>query len=425
MAANFNRRGDVLLVSAGCTLLSILSYFLSHGIAFIEAPLVRAIMSLSAIGITTLLALKYQSATQVLHAQAQLLDLTHDTVLVRDMDDVITYWNRGAEELYGLTRKEAIGRVTSALLQTRLPEPPEEVLTELLRTDRWEGELVRTRRDGTKAVVASRWALKHDEHGRPQEILETNNDITAKKHAQEALAEAHVQLAHATRIATLGELTASIAHEVNQPLAGIITNGEAGLRWLTRAEPQLEEVQRAIERMISDGKRASQVVHRLRALARKAPTQMTLLDLNEVITETAALVQREILSHHIALHLELVADLPLVLGNRIELQQVVINLMVNGIQAMEPVLERPRDLVIRSSRHKNEEVVVLVQDSGIGINPDNMDRLFNAFFTTKPGRMGMGLSICRSIIDAHGGRLWASSNAGPGATFQFALPANA
>jgi two-component system, LuxR family, sensor kinase FixL len=425
MAASFNRRSDVLLVSAGCMLLTVLSYFLSHGTAFTEAPLVRAIMSLSAIAITTLLALKYQSATQVLHAQAELLDLTHDTVFVRDMSEVVTYWNRGAEKLYGVTREEAVGRVAHALLQTRFPEPPDKILADLLRTGRWEGELVHTRRDGTKAVVASRWALKRDERGRPQEILETSNDVTAEKHAEKGLAEAHAQLAHAMRAATLGELTASIAHEVNQPLAGIVTNGEAGLRWLKRDVPQLEEVRGAIERMIRDGRRASQVIQRLRALAKKAPMQATPLDLNEVINEAVTLVQREVLNYRIVLQLELAPDLPPVLGDRVELQQVVVNLMVNGMQAMELVVDRPRRLVVRSGLHDGQEILVSVQDSGTGIAPDDLKRLFKAFFTTKPNGMGMGLSICRSVIEAHGGRIWASSNAGPGTSFQFALPLNA
>ncbi len=184
MAASFNRRSDLLLVSVGCVLLTVLSYFVSHGTAFTQAPLARAIMSLSAIAITTLLALKYQSATQILRAQAELLNLTHDTVFVRDIGDVITYWNRGAEELYGVTREEAVGSVAHVLLQTRFPEPPDKILADFLRTGRWEGELVHTRRDGTKAVVASRWALKRDERGRPQEILETSNDVSAEKHAE-------------------------------------------------------------------------------------------------------------------------------------------------------------------------------------------------------------------------------------------------
>jgi C4-dicarboxylate-specific signal transduction histidine kinase len=256
------------------------------------------------------------------------------------------------------------------------------------------------------------------------EIVGALIDVSEARQAQEALHAAQTALAHAARVATLGEMSASIAHEVNQPLAGIVTNGEAGLRWLDRKQPELGEVRSAMERMIRDGKRASQVVERLRALARKAPAQTMALDLNEVITESTALLLREIQNHRIVLQLDLARDLPPVLAGRVELQQVVINLMMNGMQAMEPVTDRPRRLVVRSSRH-NEEVLVSVRDSGVGIDPDDIDRLFNAFFTTRANGMGMGLSIGRSIVESYGGRIWASNNDGPGTTFQFALPLRA
>jgi PAS domain S-box-containing protein len=256
------------------------------------------------------------------------------------------------------------------------------------------------------------------------EIVGALIDVTEAREAQESLHAAQTALAHAARVATLGEMSASIAHEVNQPLAGIVTNGEAGLRWLDRKEPDLGEVRSAMERIIRDGKRASQVVERLRALARKAPAQTMILDLNEVITEGVALIQREIQSHRVALQLDLARDLPPVLAGRVELQQVVINLMMNGMQAMEPVTDRPRRLVVRSCA-RGEEVLVSVQDSGIGINPENMARLFNAFFTTRANGMGMGLSIGRSIIESYGGRIWASNNDAAGTTFQFALPVRA
>jgi two-component system sensor kinase FixL len=421
MAAHFNRRRDLLLVSAGCVSLTLLGYFLRHWTAFEDGPLFRAIVSISAIVITTRLAARYQSAIRTLRAQAELLDLTHDTVFVRDMADVIAYWNRGAEELYGISRKEAIGRVAHDLLQTRFPEPVDNIRADLLRIGRWEGELVHTRRDGTQVIVASRWSLKRDERGEPQTVLETNNDVTAEKRAHEELADAQAQLALSSRAATLGELTASIAHEVIQPIAGIVANGEAGLHWLARDVPELEEVRAAIERTISDGRRADQVIQRVRALARKAPLQARPLDLNEVITDAVTLVQREVSNYRVALRLELAPGLPPVLSDRVELQQVIINLMVNGMQAMETVVGRSRDLVIGSAL-RDREIVVSVRDSGSGIPHDNVGRLFKTFFTTKSNGMGMGLSICRSIVEAHGGRIWASDNCSPGASFHFALP---
>jgi signal transduction histidine kinase len=223
-------------------------------------------------------------------------------------------------------------------------------------------------------------------------------------------------------VTTLGELTASIAHEVNQPLAAVITNDEACLRWLGHEAPHLEEARAAVERVIRDGHRASEVIRRIRALSTKTDPQKAWLDLNDVIHEVVLLVRREGLGHRVSLQTELAAALPPVLGDRIQLQQAIINLVINGIEAMASVTERPRQLLIRLHQPEAGQVRVAVQDSGIGIDPAYVDRLFNAFFTTKPSGMGMGLSISRSIIDAHGGRMWASRHVGPGATFQFTLP---
>jgi C4-dicarboxylate-specific signal transduction histidine kinase len=246
-------------------------------------------------------------------------------------------------------------------------------------------------------------------------------DVTAAKHAQEALQQAQAELAHVTRVTTLGELTASIAHEVNQPLAGIITNGEACLRWLRNNPPDLDEARGAVARIIRDGNRASEVIRRLRALTKKSDLQKAPLDINDVIEDVVALVQREVLTHRVRLQLDLDPKLTTVFGDRVQLQQVIINMMMNGIEAMDAVTDRPRELVIRSRQHEPDQALVAVQDSGTGIDPDNMDRLFNAFFTTKPAGMGMGLSICRSIVEAHGGEMWASPNDGPGAIFSFTV----
>jgi PAS domain S-box-containing protein len=358
-----------------------------------------------------------------LREQAQLLDLTHDTIFVRDMNDVITYWNRGAEEQYGWKEVEALGRVSHQLTQTVFPAPLDEINAELLRTGRWEGELIHARRDGTRVVVASRWSLQKGGQGDPIAILETNNDITERRRFEDALRGAQVELAHVTRLTTLGELTASIAHEVNQPLAAIITNGDACLRWLDRDVPQLDEVRNAVQLVINDGNRAADVIRRVRALSKKTDAPRAPLPLNEIIDEVILLLQREVLSHQALLRRELASELPLVLVDRVQIQQVIINLMMNGMEAMAAVTGRPRELKIQSQRDGADQVLVAVQDSGLGIEPEHMDRLFNAFFTTKPTGMGMGLSICRSIIDAHGGRLSASNHVDGGAIFQFTLPA--
>src|SRR6266481_99026 len=225
-----------------------------------------------------------------------------------------------------------------------------------------------------------------------------------------------------TRVTTLGELTASIAHEVNQPLAAVVANAEACLRWLDRGTPDLDEARRSVERIVKDAKRAAEVIRRVRALLNKADTQKAPLNINDVVKEVIALVQRELLSHRVSPRMELAPALPVVLADRVQLQQVIINLVMNGIEAMQPVTDRPRELVIRSHQDEAHQVLVTVKDSDVGISAENAGRLFNAFFTTKSSGIGMGLSICRSIIEAHGGRMSATNNAGPGATFQFTLP---
>jgi C4-dicarboxylate-specific signal transduction histidine kinase len=253
----------------------------------------------------------------------------------------------------------------------------------------------------------------------------TGTDITAAvraDRAERALREAQAELAHITRLTTLGELTASIAHEVNQPLAAVVANAEACLGWLNRENPDLNAARRSVEWVIDDGVRASEVVRRVRALANNTDTERALLDINDVAREAATLVDRELINHRVSLRMELTPAPSKILGDRVQLQQVIINLVMNGIEAMQPVTDRPRELVIRSGRDETHRALLSVRDCGVGIFVDDAERLFEAFYTTKSSGMGMGLSICRSIVEAHGGRLSVSHNEGPGATFQFVLP---
>jgi PAS domain S-box-containing protein len=254
-------------------------------------------------------------------------------------------------------------------------------------------------------------------------------DLTERKRAEEELREserryreAQMALAQVNRVTTMVELTASIAHEVNQPLAAVVANAEACLRWLDRETPDLAAARRSVEWVIDDGNRAGEVIRRVRALANKSDIEKVPLDVNDVVREVIALVQRELTSHQVSLQMELAPALPMTLGDRVQLQQVMINLVMNGIEAMQSTADRPRELVIRSRQDDAHGVLLSVTDCGVGISAEDADRLFDAFFTTKSGGMGMGLSICRSIVEAHGGRLSASGNEGPGATFQFVLP---
>jgi C4-dicarboxylate-specific signal transduction histidine kinase len=252
-----------------------------------------------------------------------------------------------------------------------------------------------------------------------------STDVTAEiraDQAEQALSKAQAELAHVTRVTTLGELTASITHEINQPLAAIITNAEACLSWLGRETPELDAARRSVKLIVDDGNRASEVIRRLRAFAKKTDIEKVRLDLNEVARETIALVQRELASHVVSLRMELAPALPWILGDRVQLQQVIINLVMNGIEAMESVTDRPRQLTIQSGQDDERGMRLTVTDSGVGIVPEAAERMFSPFFTTKAGGMGMGLAICRSIVEAHGGRLWAYRNEGPGATLQFSLP---
>ncbi len=254
-------------------------------------------------------------------------------------------------------------------------------------------------------------------------------DCTERKRAEEelhqkevSLREAQTELAHVSRVTTMGELAASIAHEVNQPLAGIVTNANAGLRWLAGDSPNLAEAREAIRRIIRDGNRAADVILRMRALFKKARTAKERLDVNEAIKDIVTLAQNEVRRNNVALRTELAANLPSVMSDRVQLQQVVLNLILNGIEAMSTVQDHPRELVIRTQRGEDDdEICVAVQDSGIGLDPRSRERIFDPFHTTKPGGLGLGLSISRSIVESHGGRLWAVSNDGPGATFQFTL----
>jgi PAS domain S-box-containing protein len=254
-------------------------------------------------------------------------------------------------------------------------------------------------------------------------------DLTERKQAEENLREserryrdAQAELAHVTRVTTLGELTASIAHEVNQPLAGISSNAEACLRWLDRGTPDLDAARRSVEWIINDCNRAGEVIQRVRALAKRTNIQKVPLQINDVLDEVISFVQREMFDHRVSLRKELASGLPMVFVDRIQLQQVIINLVINGIEAMQAVTDRPRELTIQSCQDGATQVLVTVKDCGVGISAEKADRLFSAFFTTKPTGMGMGLSIGRSIIEAHGGRLWAEANLPQGAAFHFTLP---
>ncbi|WP_454743171.1 PAS domain-containing sensor histidine kinase [Cupriavidus necator] len=541
-------RRKTLAAGVACVVLTLVGFALSVDLNDSAGSLARCVFSVLAITITSLLAMRNLASTARLRDQIQMLNLTHDAIVVYDMEDSVTFWNRGAEEVYGWTADEAMGQSVHRLTQTRFPVPVEHIRAELLRTGRWDGELQRMRRDGKPLTISSRWALWRDQSGKPAAILATSNDITERHQAEAALtrseaflAEAqrlsktgsvalrlpeeemtwsdeayrilgydssvqptsdhmlerthpddlalvqearaqiragaprievmhrllmpdgsvkHVhlvtrlntataghleyvgalmdvteatltqqalqrsltELAHVTRITTLGELAASIAHEVAQPIAAIVTCADAALRWLHRPQPDIDEATRSIRQMISDAKRSSEIIRQIRAMAQKHDPSYAEVDLNALARESVELLRRELQDHGIEAMLQLDEPASLIRGDRVQLQQVLVNLVVNAVQAMDGVTSRRRRLWISTCRVEPEQVKLTVRDSGNGFRAGDAEHLFNPFFTTKTDGMGMGLSICRSIVEAHGGRIWAESPNDGGASLQVVLP---
>ena len=249
-------------------------------------------------------------------------------------------------------------------------------------------------------------------------------EVTATKRAEEELHQARADLAHVTRVTTLGELTASIAHEVNQPVAAMMINANAGLRWLAAEPADLEEARLAFGNIVENARRAREVIDGIRALAKKAPPSKQRLDVNEIILEVIALTRSEVHRSRVVLRTGLFSDLPPISGDRVQLQQVVLNLIMNAIEALNEVSEGPRELLVATGKNGSNGVFVAVSDSGPGLDAELISRIFDAFYTSKSHGLGMGLAISRSIIEAHGGRLWAASNVPRGAVFQFSLPAS-
>ena len=234
--------------------------------------------------------------------------------------------------------------------------------------------------------------------------------------------DAQMELTHVARMTRLGEMTASIANEVSQPLAAVVANAQACLSWLRRGAPDVDAARRSVEWIIDGGNRASEVIRRVRALATKTSLEKVPLDVNSLVSKTLLLARRELTGHQVLLRMNLAPGLPMILGDRVQLQQVIINLVMNGIEAMRSITDRPRELVVRSGQDESGQAFISVADCGVGIAAEDVEQLFHPFFTTKSDGMGMGLTICRSMMEAHGGRLWATTTVPHGAMFQFTLP---
>jgi PAS domain S-box-containing protein len=349
-------------------------------------------------------------------------------IVMWNLEGAITAANEAFLHMVGYTREDiASGRVRwTDLTPAEWRGRDERAVAELKTSGIFRSfEKEYFRKDGSRVPVLLGGALFE---GSGNEGVAFVLDLTEQKRAQDrlraserSLRRAQGELAHVNRLTTMGQLTASISHEVMQPIAAAITNAQAALRLLGSQPPDVEQVRQALGRIINEGNRATDVVDRIRALFRKTPPRKDDLKINEAVLEVIALTHGEVVKHGVSVETQLTEGLPLIQGDRVQLQQVIINLIINAIEAMSGG-EGPRALLISTAQEASGGVRVGVQDSGPGLDVEGLDRLFDAFYTTKPAGMGMGLSICRSIIEGHGGQIWASGNVGPGATFQCTLP---
>src|SRR5712671_5545151 len=350
-----------------------------------------------------------------------------DGVILIDARGVVLMFNSACEKLFGYSVDEVIGENVKMLMPQPYRHEHDRYITNYRNTRDPKiigsgREVIGLRKDGsTFPMDLSVGEARQDGESIFVGII---RDITSRKRTETELEQARAELARIARVTTLGELTAAIAHEVNQPLTGLVSSGNACLRWLAGDVPNLMAARESVERMISAGSRAGEVIRRIRALVGKAPPLRDRLNINDAITEVIALIRGEIQRHRISLRTKLSTDVPMVLGDRIQLQQVILNLMLNAIEAMSEVSPQPRELSVSSAKDGPNGALVSVRDSGTGLDGTVLDRLFEAFYTTKAHGMGIGLAVSRTIIQAHGGRLWAAPNVPQGAIFQFTLPAD-
>jgi len=350
-----------------------------------------------------------------------------DGVILIDARGVVLMFNPACEKLFGYSADTVIGENVKMLMPQPYRHEHDRYITNYrdTRDPKIIGigrEVIGLRKDGsTFPMDLSVGEARQDGESIFVGII---RDLTSRKRTEAELEQARAELVRVARVTTLGELTAAIAHEVNQPLTGLVSSGNACLRWLAGDVPNLKAARESVERMVSAGSRAGEVIRRIRALVGKAPPLRDRLNINDAITEVIALIRGEIQGNRISLRTKLSTDVPLVLGDRIQLQQVILNLILNAMEAMSDVSPQPRELSVSSAKDGPNGALVSVRDSGTGLDGTVMDRLFEAFYTTKAHGMGIGLAVSRTIIQAHGGRLWAAPNVPQGAIFQFTLPAD-
>ncbi len=355
-----------------------------------------------------------------------LVENSEDFIGVASLEGEVLFVNAAGQSAVGLSGSDQARR--TKILDYVAEEDRErfkrDVLPAIFRDGRWKGEtLFRNFNTGASIPMWQEIFFVTEEGSHRRLALATiSRDITERKRVEASLQSARAQLAHMSRLTTMGGLMASIAHEVNQPLAAVVANGCACLRWLAQEPPNLERARDSVDRIVKEGNRAGQVIQRIRALSKRKDPQRTALDVNDVIQETFGLIEAELSGNHVSLSADLAPALPTVFADRVQLQQVILNLAMNGIESMRTVSERPRELAVGSRLAADNRVVVTIRDNGTGFSSDETEQFFEPFFTTKPQGTGMGLSISRNIVEAHGGDIRACANADHGATVEFLLP---
>jgi PAS domain S-box-containing protein len=409
------------------------------GVIYLENSLASTALAPARIAVIKLLATEAAMSLENLHLYSDLqerdaktrriIDSALDAVLSMDGRGVVTEWNAQAEAMFGWKRDEAVGRTLSDLfIPERYRDAHEKGLKHFLSTG--EGpllnrriEITALRRAGTEFPVEVSIAPYQIDGN--WEFSGFVRDITEKKVAEASSRrhrEMEMELAHANRVATMGQMSASIAHEVNQPIGAAVTNAHAALRWLGARPPNMDEVRQALSRIVTNGNRATDVLSRIRAFIKKAPPRKDSFDVNHAVMEVIALTRAEAKNNRVSVQMQLAEGLPLVQADRVQLQQVLLNLIINAIEAMSASEAGARRLLISSSKPESNDVSIEVRDSGPGFPEASTEQIFQAFYTTKPAGLGMGLSICRSIVEAHGGQLRASAADPTGAIFTFTLP---
>jgi PAS domain S-box-containing protein len=352
---------------------------------------------------------------------ASIVESSDDAIISKTLDAIITSWNKGAERMFGYTAEEAVGKSVTILIPPDRQSEEREILERIGRGERIEHyETNRRRKDGSLIAISLTISPIKNLEGRIVGASKIARDITERKHAEARENMLMAELTHINRVAAAGVLSASIAHEVNQPLLSIAVNAETVRLLLASEKPDIDEARDALDEILTASQRASQIITDLKSMFRKETGDKFQVDMNRVIRTAMGLVTADLRKHDIELKLELTNRLPSILSSHIELQQVILNLVMNAIDAMRTV--HPRVLSVKSKLNEFHRVHVSIEDTGIGIGRADVDRIFEPLFTTKKYGMGMGLSICHSIIEHHGGRIWASPGASRGTILQFELP---